>query len=313
MKNEAVDIKPVQQRTPAGLKKTGLTAFATPYLFLLPALLVYCAIVIYPILNSLWLTMYQWDGVNPVKKFVGLDNFVYLFTKDPVFYIALKNNLKWSVASLILPVTMGLVFALLFNTARRGFSFFRGAFYFPATLSLIIIGTIWTWMYDPNFGLINNFLKLISGGNWSFDWFGNPPNTIFFVVLAASWAYSGICMLMFMSGLQAISKDIYESAVIDGVNRLQKLIYITLPLLKNTLNVVLVTTLVNSFQVFDIIFVMTNGGPGRATNVLASWSYAQVFTYHDMGRGTAIAWVLAFIVLFISIFSNRLSSKNNDY
>lgn len=310
MKHAVTEMRAAKSFGP--VTRTGkLRAFVTPYFYLLPALVVYCAIVIYPILNSLWLTMFRWDGVNPVKEFVGLGNFVYLFTKDPVFSIALTNNLKWSIASLLLPVSVGLGVALLFNTHKRGFSFFRGAFYFPATLSLVIIGTIWTWMYDPNFGLINNFVKLISGGSWTFDWFAVPDNTIFYVVIAASWAYSGICMLMFMSGLQAIPKDIYESALLDGANRLQKLIYITLPLLKNTLNVVLVTTLVNSFQVFDMIFVMTNGGPGRATNVLASWSYAQVFTYHDMGRGTAIAWVLALIVLCLSIFSNRLSSKND--
>jgi ABC-type sugar transport system permease subunit len=117
-------------------------------------------------------------------------------------------------------------------------------------------------------------------------------------------------MLMFMAGLQSIPTEIFESAKIDGVNRLQKLVYITLPLIKNTMNVVLVTTFVGAFKVFDIIFVMTNGGPGRATNVLASWSYAQVFTYHDMGRGSAIAWVLALIVFITSIISNRISSKD---
>ncbi|WP_083397628.1 sugar ABC transporter permease [Paenibacillus sp. LC231] len=311
MKNMVSDVR-APGRTVLTVRSTRRLDGFTPYLFLLPALIVYSVIVVYPILNSLWLTMFQWDGVSPDKKFVGFSNFIYIFTEDPVFYIALKNNLKWSVASLLLPVSLGLGFALLFSKAIKGFSFFRGAVYFPATLSLVIIGTIWTWMYDPNFGLINNALQLVSGGHASFDWFAKPNNTIFFVVLAASWSYSGICMLMFMSGLQAISREIYESALIDGATRFRKLVHITLPLLKNTLNVVLVTTLVNSFQVFDIIFTMTNGGPGRATNVLASWSYAQVFTYHDMGRGTAIAWVLSIIVLSISILSNRISSKN-DY
>jgi raffinose/stachyose/melibiose transport system permease protein len=282
----------------------------TPYLFVLPAFLIYGTLVFYPILYSMVLSLYKWDGISAIKEFVGIQNYVYILTKDPVFYLALVNNLKWTIASIIIPVTLGLFFALIFNSNKKGFSVFRGAIYFPATLSLVMIGNIWVWVYDPNLGLISNLTSKITSGSVDFNWLSNPSHALYYVVIAASWGYAGTCMLMFMAGLQSIPTEIFESAKIDGVNRLQKLVYITLPLIKNTMNVVLVTTFVGAFKVFDIIFVMTNGGPGRATNVLASWSYAQVFTYHDMGRGSAIAWVLALIVFITSIISNRISSKD---
>ncbi len=277
----------------------------TPYLFLLPALALYGVLVLYPLASSLSLTLYSWDGLSQ-KVFVGLANFQYALSRDPVFVVSLINNIKWTIAAELLPVTLGLVLAAVFNIRMRGMGAFRSIIFFPTTLSLVTIGFIWTCMYNPIFGLVPNLLKAVSGGRIVFDWYANTSVVIYYVVVAASWGYTGICMIMFLAGLQAIPNELLEAARIDGASARQTFFRITIPQLQYTLNVVVIFTLINSFKVFDIIFVMTRGGPGRSTNVLASWAYSQMFIYHELGKGSSVAWLLTLIVLAISIVYNQV-------
>ena len=280
----------------------------TPFLYLLPAFLIYAVIVLYPLGESFRLTFYRWNGLTE-KIFVGLENYYYTLFSDPVFRIALVNNIKWTLVSQLLPVTLGLFLAILFCRKLKGLIIFRNAIFFPTTLSLVIVALMWNWMYSPNFGLINNFIRTITGGRYSFNWLANPSSAIYYVAIAGSWGYTGVCMIMFLAGLQAIPAELYEAAEIDGANGFQRFIYITIPQLRNTINVVVIFTLINSFKVFDLIYVMTMGGPGRSTNVLAMWAYTQTFPYNDIGRGSTVAWILTAIVLAISCLYYRVHTR----
>lgn len=269
----------------------------TPYLFLIAPITIYLIFMIVPAVFSLVISLFYWDGLTNERYFVGLDNYLYIFGEDPTFRIAVKNNVIWAVLSEIIPVLLGLSMAVFLNSKRRGFGFFRGCIFYPSVLSITTIGLIWKWMYDPNFGLINGVLKMMTNGSLMLNYQEPPEHTIYFLVIAGSWAYSGLCMILFMSGMKAIPESTIESAMLDGANGWQRLIYVTLPQMKNTINIVLTFTFINSFKVFDLIYTMTAGGPARMTNVMATWSYYTIFRYNEYGQGSAMCIVLSAILV----------------
>lgn len=278
----------------------------TPYVFLAAPIAVYLVFMIFPAVYSMVISLFYWDGLTDERHFVGLDNYVALFQSDPIFRTAVKNNVIWAVLSEILPICLGLALAVLLNSKRRGFAFFRSCIFFPSVLSISTIGLIWRWMYDPNFGLINATLKAVSGGALSLNWQEPPEHTIFFLIIAGSWAYSGLCMILFMAGIKSIPETTLEAARLDGATGWQRLIYVILPQMKNTINIVLTFTLINSFKVFDLIYVMTAGGPARMTNVMATWSYYTIFRYNEYGTGSAMCIVLSLILVAGSLFINKV-------
>lgn len=268
----------------------------TPYVFLIAPLTIYILFMIIPSVYSLVISLFHWDGLTDEKYFVGLKNYIDIFTDDPVFRTSLKNNVIWALLSEIIPVLLGLAMAVFLNTKRRGFGFFRGCIFYPSVLSISTIGLIWRWMYDPNMGLINGVLKTITDGAVMINWQEPPEMTIYYLIIAGSWAYSGLCMILFMSGIKAIPETTLEASMLDGASRWQRLIYVILPQMKNTINVVLIFTFINSFKVFDLIYTMTAGGPARMTNVMATWSYYTIFRYNEYGPGSAMCIILALIL-----------------
>lgn len=277
----------------------------TPYVFLAVPLLIYVVFMLFPACYSVVISLFNWDGITGEHNFVGLDNYLNLFESDPIFRIAVKNNVIWAVLSEIIPICLGLALAILMNTTRKGFGFFRSCIFFPSVLSISTIGLIWRWMFDPNFGLINGMLKAVSNGNVSINWQEPPEYTIYFLIIAGSWAYSGLCMILFMAGIKSIPVSTLEAARLDGATSWKQLIYVILPQMKNTINIVLTFTLINSFKVFDLIYVMTAGGPARMTNVMATWSYYTIFRYNEYGRGSAMCVVLSIILVLGSLFINK--------
>ena len=284
----------------------------TPYLFLSLPLILYGVFIIYPMLYSLYLSFFDWEGMSNIHQFIGFGNYVDIIKNDTIFRVALSNNLRWCVGTVLLPVILGLLFALLLNRNRPGTGFLRTAIFTPVVLSVTAVGMMWRWMYDPTTGLISNALKWVSGGRLSFNWYADTGNIIYYLIIAGSWAYTGMCMVMFAAGIKSISSSVLESAMLDGVNGRQMLFYIVLPQLRNTLNTVLIYSMAQAFKVFDLVYVMTGGGPGRKTNVLASLSYETVFSYYQYGRGSAIAWILTIVLLFISLVVNRLISMQKE-
>lgn len=272
-----------------------------PWLYLLPALIIYLTVICFPSLYSLYLSFFEWNGVAPDRKFVGLDNYVYLFTKDTVFPTALSNNLQWMLGSLVLMMGLGLALALMLNKRLKGRTWFRGIFYFPYVLSGIVVAMVWTWMYNPTQGFFNKVLELVGLESWTQAWLAEPRFALYAVFLAALWQGVGQPLVLFIAGLSSIPDDPYEAAFIDGASKFQSFYYITLPLLRETFVIVVATTMIGAMKVYDIVYAMTGGGPAESTQVLSSLMYYQTFRYANIGIGSAISWVLVLIVMIVLI------------
>jgi raffinose/stachyose/melibiose transport system permease protein len=272
-----------------------------PWLFLAPALLIYTVVVVYPMVYSAYLSLFQWDGISPTKTFVGFGNYVILFTQNDVFWIALKNNAIWLVFALILPTSIGLGLALLLNTKFRGSHIFRSIFYFPAVLSLAVVGLIWTWIYQPDLGLLNQVLGSISLKSLQRNWLSDPLIAIYPVIVAATWNAVGLPMLLYLAGLQTIPEELHEAAKVEGAGPVRRFIYVTFPLLRETTLIVLAITAINALKAYDIIYAMTNGGPANRTQLLSTWMYFLTYNYNQVGLGTAIAVVLFSLTLIFAI------------
>ncbi|KQO10795.1 carbohydrate ABC transporter permease [Paenibacillus sp. Leaf72] len=272
-----------------------------PWLFVFPALFIYIAIIFIPTLYTLYLSFFNWNGVAPVKTFVGLSNYTDLLLHDSVFPRAVANNLLWTLGSLTIIMGIGLMLAILLNQKLKGRIVFRGIFYFPYVLSGVIVATIWTWMYNPMQGLFNKALELIGLGSWAQAWLAEPKFALYAVFVAAVWNGVGQPMVLFLAGLQTIPQDPYEAATIDGAKPRQMFWFITVPLLRETFVIVIAITMVSSMKVYDLIYAMTGGGPAESTHVLASWMYIQTFKFANIGTGSAISMFLVLISLIIII------------
>ncbi|ANY66757.1 ABC transporter permease [Paenibacillus sp. BIHB 4019] len=272
-----------------------------PWLFVFPALFIYVAIIFIPTLYTLYLSFFNWNGVAPVKTFVGLSNYTDLLLHDSVFPRAVANNLLWTLGSLTIIMGIGLMLAILLNQKLKGRIVFRGIFYFPYVLSGVIVATIWTWMYNPMQGLFNKALELVGLGSWAQAWLAEPKFALYAVFVAAVWNGVGQPMVLFLAGLQTISQDPYEAATIDGAKPRQMFWFITVPLLRETFVIVIAITMVSSMKVYDLIYAMTGGGPAESTHVLASWMYIQTFKFANIGTGSAISMFLVLISLIIII------------
>ena len=278
----------------------------TPYVFLIAPLALYTIFMIFPTVYSFFISLHNWDGLSGVREFIGLDNYVEVLTEDEIFKVSIANNVRWAILSEIIPIVLGLVMAFVFNSKMKGFGFYRSAIFFPSVLSISTIGLIWRWLYDPNLGLIPEVVRIVTGGRVSFNWFANPEHTIYYLIIAGSWAYSGLCMILFMGGIKSVPEGTIEAAYLDGATRMQRIFYVILPQMKNSINIVLTFTLINSFKVFDLIYVMTAGGPGRMTNVMATWSYYSIFRYYEYGPGSAMSIIMAIILVFGSLIINKI-------
>ena len=278
----------------------------TPYVFLIAPLALYTIFMIFPTVYSFFISLHNWDGLSGVREFIGLDNYVEVLTEDEIFKVSIANNVRWAILSEIMPIVLGLVMAFVFNSKMKGFGFYRSAIFFPSVLSISTIGLIWRWLYDPNLGLLPEIVRIVTGGRVSFNWFANPEHTIYYLIIAGSWAYSGLCMILFMGGIKSVPEGTIEAAYLDGATRMQRIFYVILPQMKNSINIVLTFTLINSFKVFDLIYVMTAGGPGRMTNVMATWSYYSIFRYYEYGPGSAMSIIMAIILVVGSLIINKI-------
>jgi raffinose/stachyose/melibiose transport system permease protein len=272
-----------------------------PLPFLLPALIIYAVFALYPIVNALLLSFYNWDGISENRNFVGFNNYIQIFTQDPVFWTAVKNSIIWVILSLIVPTLLGLALAVAVNQKIIARNSFRAIFYLPSIIASIAVATIWSWMYNPLLGLFNALLKTLGLGFLIQDWLGDPKVALFSIFIAYVWQSSGVNMVLFLAGLQGVPEELKEAARVDGANAPRVFWNVTLPSIRQTFIVVTVLTIINSLKVFDLIVGMTSGGPGQSTQVLALWSYTQSFSLHDFGNGMAVAIVLLALTLLIVI------------
>ncbi len=272
----------------------------SPWLFALPALAVYAVFLVYPSLTSLFFSLTDWDGLSPSYNMVGLQNYVDM-TKDPVILTALKNNALWTVVTLSVPMVLGLLLAIVLNGRVRGKPILRLIFYTPAVLPLVSIASIWGWLYNPQYGAVNEFLRLVGLDSLAQPWLGQDSTALAAIMVPAIWLRAGFPMLLYLAALQGIPEEIYEAATVDGATRWQQFWFITMPSLKPAHYIVLALSLIDSFKVFDMVYAMTYGGPGTATQVMGTWMYANVFQYYQAGYGTAIAVTITVIAVAVSI------------
>ena len=278
-------------------------------LFLFPALFIYIIVVIFPTVYSLFLSFCDWNGLG-AKKFVGLKNYIQLFTSDSVFYTALRNNIIWIILTICLTVLLALLLALVLNRSFRGRIVYRAIFYFPYMLSWIIVGIIWKWMYNPNFGLINQVLGMVGLDSLKGAYLSNTKMALYCVFIAALWQGLGQPMLYFLAGLQTLPNDILEAAKIDGAGKFNLFFRVIVPMLKETFVIVLATQIIASMKVYDIVYVMTDGGPANSTQTLATYMYNQTFTYSNLGVGSAIATVMVLIMMVVIVPYVAFSTKD---
>ena len=286
----------------------GLGRHRAGLLFVLPALLLYLVFMVWPFLQTIYFTFTDWNGVNPVKRWVGLANYRAL-VGDPLLWQALRNNLTWVVIGTIAPMAIAFLLAVLLWRQPRGFLVFRTVYFMPQVLSAVVIAIIWGWIYNPMFGILNKGLDAVGLGAVSRGWLGDPTVALYAVLAAAIWAEVGFVFVIFLAGLQGVSRDLVEAATIDGANAWQRFWHVVVPEMSNVVNVVTALLLIGGFNVFDIIFVMTGGGPANATEVIATYTFEQAFTQNRVGYAATLSLVMTVISLVASVTFIRLRER----
>ncbi|MCL5986452.1 MAG: sugar ABC transporter permease [Actinobacteria bacterium] len=282
---------------------------STSFLFI--PLLIYGIFVLGTMVYSFILSFSNWDGVARTFKFIGFTNYIKLFN-DAQFYYALKNNFIWVIISLAVPMFLGLLLAVLVDRNVRGENIFKSIFYLPMTISFVVIAVIWSWVYEPNMGILNAFLRAVGLGFIAKAWLASKTTALYAIIIAASWQLTGYSMILFLAGLRNIHPEIIEAAKIDGASNWQSFWHVVYPMLRSVRTVVIGTTLINAFRVFDLVFAMTQGGPGSASNVLAMFMYQESFWKYRMAYGSAIAVIQFLIILIIMIIYLQRATKAEE-
>jgi len=271
----------------------------TAYLFILLNLLIFSIFILYSIGGSFFVSLHKWDGLRPMK-YIGLSNYFKLF-HDPLFINSVKNTLIWIVLFTSLSVIFGLLIAVLLETAGRGTIVFKSIIFLPMAISAVAGGILWSFMYDPDFGAVNAFLKWVGLDFLTRAWLGDSHTALYAVIIAYVWMWTGFCMIVFSAGLKGISSELLEAAKIDGASSWQQFWHVVLPLLKGSLGVAIIMTVTSGLKAFDLIYTMTAGGPFRSSEVVAYFMYIESFYHYKMGYGAAIAISLFIIVFIVAI------------
>lgn len=289
------------------LKGTRLAIF----LGLFPALVIYIGIAIVPIGLSLYYALMNWDGISPMT-YVGLDNFQEIF-KDPVFWLSVKNNIIIMITGLIGQLPLGLLLALLLNKGLKGSGFFRTVGFMPVVISSVMVSLIWGMIYNTEYGTLNKLLGWIGLESWQQNWLGDPAWSMLSISIAYIWQNCGLYMIIFLASLQNIPDEVNEAAELDGAIGWKRTWRITIPMIRSTILVCVVYSISNSFRVFDLIQIMTGGGPAHATEVMTVYMYNSAFMSMRFGYGSAVSvLILLFSLIVISVI-NRLAREKEAY
>lgn len=281
------------------------------YLFILPALLLYAVFVIYPFFNTIYYSLTDWDGARPVKNFVGGANYVRL-VRDPLMWLSLRHNLIWIAVGTLTPVIVGLIVATWVSSEGvRGRVVFRTIYFMPVVLASVVVGMVWAWIYHPLFGPINTVLKAIGLGHLARGWLGDLNLALYALLLAAFWAYWGFCFVILLAALQNVDMELHDAAKIDGANSVQRFINVTVPQLRPILTMLTAYTLIGGFNVFDIVYIMTKGGPANATEVLATYTYHMAFKQSQVAYGATLTLVITALSMLASYTFITLRERGN--
>ncbi len=288
---------------------------AVGYLFILPTVLFFLAFVLYPFARSFYISLTQWPGFGE-PRFVGLMNFRNMLDDD-IFWKSLRTTAVFTVVSTIIQTILPMLLAILLAAGWRGSVVFRTVFFMPQVVSLVVSGLLWQMMYDGNFGMINQFLTAIGLGGLAHNWLADPNTVLPAILLVSLWQSAGFYMLIFFAGLQGIDQTLYEAARVDGAGRLQEIWSITVPMLRPVTAVVVALNVLGGVKVFELIFVMTGGGPNHASEVLGTYLYNLAFgstsgSIPAVGYATAVSVIMFFIGMAAILFQFWVTRRPKD-
>lgn len=280
---------------------------ATPYLYLLPAFLVYGAFMLFPLIRSAQFSLYDWPGFGP-STFVGLGNYVDLLG-DERFLAAIQHALILIVFYSILPLVVGLVLAAILRRGQvRGLGFFRVAIFMPQVIALVVVAVAWHQIYSPR-GILNDVLAAIGLGHLARGWLGDPALALPAVGMIGFWLQTGLVMLLLLAGMGRIPNDLFEAARLDGAGAVSEFFAITLPSVRGEITTALVLTIIAALKTFDLVYVTTSGGPGTATTVPSYEVYNRAFNLKMVGSASAVAIVLTILVFVINVAVSRIGEE----
>lgn len=271
-------------------------------MLILPAFIGTFIFIIMPVFGSFGISLTKWDLISH-PRFVGADNYIGLFN-DKTFYDVLFNTFYYAFATTIFGIIIPLVVALIIDKKLKGSAFFKTAYFIPFITPMIVSALIWQWIFDPNYGILKWFLLGLD-----IKWLYDKHFAMLAIIIVSIWKNIGYNMIIFLAGLQAIPESLNEASEIDGATGIKKFFSITLPLLSPTVFFVSVMTTISSFQVFDLVYLMTGGGPENSTTVMVYWLYKNAFEYFKIGKASAIAYVLFIIILGLTLIQWKTRKK----
>jgi raffinose/stachyose/melibiose transport system permease protein len=283
---------------------------AVLYLMMLPAMLIVFSIVVFPLLSTIYTSFFYWKGQGFSMRFVGLENYQKIFT-DARFLNALKNNILWLLMYLVVPVLVGFALAMLLNTDVPGQNAFKSFYYFPGVISFIATGIIFSLIFHRN-GLINQVLRLIHLDALTAAWLSSRFVALPAIAIASSWQYVGFCMVLFLAAIQQVPPELIEAADMDGAGMPSKILKIILPYIRPVTTVVIVITIINSIRVFDLVYVMTGGGPAGMTEVIGLLMYQKSFTDLLWGEGASYGVIMLLLTSIPAVLYVRTMLKNEE-
>jgi len=277
---------------------------------LLPSVILYALFVFVPVIWSAYYSFFNWSGIGEAK-YIGFQNYAELI-RDSVFWHSLKNNVIFVLASILGQVPIALVLAILLHKSNALQRFMRASIFMPMVLSSVVIGMIWQYIYHPQIGILNFLLDALGLGSWKMQWLSDPDISIYALLPPLIWNFVGLYLIIFISALQNIPSEIHDAAKIDGVSGARKLFTITLPMIWGTIQVAIILCISGSLKSFDLVYVMTKGGPAHATELLATYMYNSTFSTYRYGYGSAISTAIVLISLLFIGTSQWLTRRKAD-
>jgi len=282
----------------------------TGFLFVLPAFALFCVFGIWPIVRSFILSLHEWPGIGEMT-WMGLKNYTKAFSEG-IVRMSFLNNAVYSLGIILFGVVPGLVLSILLVSTMKGRLVFQTIFFFPRLLAQVIVSVVWSWIFNPMFGILNNLLRAVGLGRFAIGWLGDPTWAMWAVIVAGGWTYFGFCMVIFMAALQNTDPFLYDAALIDGASGLRIFWSVTMPQIQNVLTMIVIFTLIDSFKVFDIIYMMTRGGPGDKTQIMATFIYRESFRHNHYGYGSAVSILLTLFILAVSAVTLRMRERKAE-
>jgi ABC-type sugar transport system permease subunit len=284
----------------------------TGWLMALPALGFVIVFIFYPLVRGAWVSFFQWDGLSADMAWVGLRNYNNVFN-DPVYWQAIGHTFQYAFSVTIIKNVLALLLAVLLNRKLRGRGIFRVATFLPVIMSFVVVGILWSWIFNPTFGLLNGALNATGLHSWIHGWLSDPGIALWSVISVDVWKWTGFHVVIILAGLQGIPEELDEAAALDGAGRFRTFWSITLPMLRPVLTFSILMSLVGAFvSNYDLVKVMTGGGPSHSTEVALTWIVKTTFSDLNVGKANAMSMILFLLVIVVGALQLRVMTRRND-